>query len=46
MRIRSVKRHGVGMKTTGSLDVYHIHPDSGMASVNVLPVKVTWQDKY
>lgn len=34
------------MKTTGSLDVYHIHPDFGMAGVNVLPVKVTWQDKY
>lgn len=34
------------MKTTGSLDIYHIHPDFGMASVDVLPVKVTWQDKY
>lgn len=44
--IGNVKRHHVGTKTTGSLDVYHILPDSGMASLNVLPVKVTWQDKY
>lgn len=40
------KIHRVGMKTTGSLDVYSIHPDFGMAGVNVLPAKVTWQDKY
>ena len=40
------KDMGFGMKPTGSLDVYHIHADFGMVIVNVLGVKVTWQDKY
>lgn len=30
---------GMWLKTTGSLDIYHIHSDFGMASVNVLPVE-------